>query len=118
LPHDEVIVEQQKSHVLLLVVNNTKNAQGIVTGKVFEYMAAQRPILAIGPEDGDLAEILIHSGFDAPVEYTAVETLKTRIAAYYASAPAQQRKVTIEKFDRRNLTAELARFFELSLPHE
>lgn len=118
LPHDEVIVEQQKSHVLLLVVNNTKNAQGIVTGKVFEYMAAQRPILAIGPEDGDLAEILIQSGFDAPVEYTAVETLKTRIAAYYASAPAQQKKVTIEKFDRRNLTAELASFFELSLPHE
>lgn len=118
LPHDEVIIEQQKSHVLLLVVNNTKNAQGIVTGKVFEYMAAQRPILAIGPEDGDLAEILTQSGFETPVDYHKVEILKERIAQYSKSSPDILGHVNIEKFDRRNLTAELASFFDLSLAHE
>ena len=58
LPHDEVIAEQQRSKVLLLLVNNTKNAKGILTGKFFEYMASGTPILAIGPVDGDLAEII------------------------------------------------------------
>jgi glycosyltransferase involved in cell wall biosynthesis len=58
IPHQEVIAEQQKSHVLLLVVNDAPNAKGILTGKVFEYLAAQRPILAIAPEDGDLARVI------------------------------------------------------------
>ncbi len=58
LPHDEVILEQMKSQVLLLLVNNTKNAKGILTGKFFEYMAAGTSIIAIGPEEGDLAAIM------------------------------------------------------------
>ncbi|MGZ3901061.1 MAG: glycosyl transferase family 1, partial [Bacteroidia bacterium] len=58
LPHDEVIAEQQRSKVLLLLVNNTKNAKGILTGKFFEYMASKVPVLAIGPVNGDLAKII------------------------------------------------------------
>ena len=58
LPHNKVIAHQKSSKVLLLMVNNTPNAKGIITGKVFEYMASNRPILVIGPEDGDLAKII------------------------------------------------------------
>ena len=58
LPHSEVIIEQQKSKVLLLLINNTKNAKDILTGKFFEYMASGSPILAIGPIDGELADII------------------------------------------------------------
>ena len=38
------------------MVNNTPNAKGIITGKVFEYIASGRPILVIGPKDGDLSD--------------------------------------------------------------
>ena len=58
ISHNDVINEQKKSRVLLLMVNNTPNSRGIITGKVFEYMASNRPILVIGPEDGDLANII------------------------------------------------------------
>ena len=58
LPHDEVILEQRKSHLLLLVVNDTPNAKGILTGKFFEYMSSGRPTLCIGPNDGDVADII------------------------------------------------------------
>lgn len=58
LPHDEVILEQYKSHVLLLVINNAPNSGLILTGKFFEYMASRRPILCIGPQDGDAAKII------------------------------------------------------------
>ena len=49
MPHEEVIAQQQASQVLLLVLNRTHNAKGILTGKFFEYMASGRPIIMIGP---------------------------------------------------------------------
>ena len=65
LPHNQIFEELSKASVLYLPLNNTPNAKGILTGKVFEYLAVGRPVLAIGPSDGDLAEILkeTDSGF-------------------------------------------------------
>ena len=99
LPHSEVITEQRKSHLLLLVVNQTKNARGIVTGKVFEYLASGRPILAIGPEDGDLAEILGKADAGKVIEYNDEEGLRDGISLSKVGDPSS--------FDRRSLTADL-----------
>ncbi|WP_027419909.1 glycosyltransferase family 4 protein [Crocinitomix catalasitica] len=46
------------SDVLFLAIPDTKGNKGIVTGKIFEYMSYKKPIVAIGPLDGDAAEIL------------------------------------------------------------
>jgi len=58
LNHDAMVKEMKRSQLLLLVINDTPNAKLIATGKVFEYLAAKRPILCIGPEDGDAAGII------------------------------------------------------------
>jgi glycosyltransferase involved in cell wall biosynthesis len=58
MPHQDVMHEIQRSQVLLLLINNTPNAKGILTGKVFEYLGSGRPVLSIGPEDGEAAIIL------------------------------------------------------------
>ena len=77
--HNEVIKHQKSSKLLLLMVNNTPNAKGIVTGKVFEYMASKRPILAIGPKDGDLGEILSKTSSGLVCDYENVENLSSTI---------------------------------------
>ena len=77
--HNEVIKHQKTSKLLLLMVNNTPNAKGIVTGKVFEYMASKRPILAIGPKDGDLGEILTKTSSGLICDYDNVENLSSTI---------------------------------------
>lgn len=46
------------SDLLLLVIPKVANNRGILTGKFFEYLAAQKPVLAIGPTDGDLAALI------------------------------------------------------------
>ena len=56
--HARAMREQQRARVLLLSVNDTANAKGVLTSKVFEYLAVGRPILAIGPGDGDIARVL------------------------------------------------------------
>ena len=83
LPHAEAIAKQQSSQLLLLVVNNVANAKGILPGKLFEYMGVRRPIVAIGPSDGDAAKIIEDSSSGVIVDYEDVRTMKTYISEYY-----------------------------------
>ena len=80
VPHHESVLKQQQMQVLLLVVNRTGNVKGIVTGKVFEYLNAQRPILAIGPEEGDLAEIVRESSSGEAIHYDDKTKLKKYVS--------------------------------------
>jgi len=57
IPQDELIPKQKGADLLLLIIGFDPESRGIVTSKVFEYMACNRPILAIIP-DGDAANIL------------------------------------------------------------
>lgn len=58
VPYHTALQEQVDAHVLLLVEQLTPEARGIFTGKVFEYLGAQRPILALARTDGVIADLL------------------------------------------------------------
>lgn len=108
LPHNEVIKEQQRSKVLLLLVNNTKNAKGILTGKFFEYMAASVPIIAIGPEDGDLAEIVKSTGCGLMSGFNDHQKLKANILQLYNNKAPVAKTDEIKKYSRRELTGQIS----------
>jgi glycosyltransferase involved in cell wall biosynthesis len=92
--HDKVVEFQQKSQVLLLIVNNVPSAKGILTGKIFEYLMAKRPILAIVPSNGDVSEIINETNSGVVIDFGDKVALKNAILEYYA------------KFKLGNLTAE------------
>ena len=111
LEHKDVIDFQKSSQILLLVLNNTQNAKGIVTGKFFEYLNAKRPILTIGPEDGDLAKILNKTNSGKIVNYTKKEEMKILIKEYFNAYNNDGLFVdseNISQYSRRNITAKLA----------
>jgi len=56
--HAEAMRHMQRARVLLLLLNDTANAKGILTSKLFEYLSVGRPLLSIGPKDGDVARVL------------------------------------------------------------
>ena len=56
--HKESINLLLASDMLLLVIPKIANNKGILTGKLFEYLGARKPILCIGPTDGDAAKII------------------------------------------------------------
>ena len=62
VPHREATRYMQESNALLLVIPDVPKANGILTGKLFEYLGAARPIIALGPVDGDAATILKETG--------------------------------------------------------
>ncbi len=76
MPHDQIIPLLQSASVLYLSINNTPNARAIRTGKIFEYLAAKRPILGIGPEDGDAAEVIRECKAGEMVEFEDAAKLK------------------------------------------
>jgi hypothetical protein len=107
LPHNEVIKEQQKSRVLLLLVNNTKNAKGILTGKFFEYMSSGAPILAIGPKDGDLAKIIKETNSGLISDFDDEISLKQNVMAYFNGGYINRNELAVQNYSRKELTKKL-----------
>ncbi len=110
LSHSEVIKHQKTSHLLLLMVNNTPNAKGIVTGKIFEYMASKRPILAIGPKDGDLSAILSQTNSGLVCDYEEVENLASTIWRIYKDDIKFESNVSL--YSRIELTGKLSKLLD------
>jgi glycosyltransferase involved in cell wall biosynthesis len=111
MPHQEVMHEIQKSQVLLLLINNTPNAKGILTGKIFEYLGSGRPILSIGPEDGEAAVMLSDSEAGQTAGYQNEEGMRRILTEYFIKFSGQQLECKTGnrlKYSRKALTAEIA----------
>ena len=111
LSHSEAIAKQNSSQVLMLLINQSGNAKGILTGKFFEYLAAKRPILAVGPTDGDAAVVLNETGAGVIVDFADEQETKTAILNYYnqyKKGTLSVQSESVERFSRRSLTGELA----------
>ncbi len=110
MPHQEVMHEIQKSQVLLLLINNTPNAKGILTGKIFEYLGSGRPILSIGPENGDASLLLRECEAGKTADYSNQESMRQILADYFLRFSEQRLVSNTEnrlKYSRKVLTAEI-----------
>jgi glycosyltransferase involved in cell wall biosynthesis len=112
VPHAESTRELLRAHALLLVVDEAKESAEIVPGKVFEYIGARRPILALAP-DGAVAEILreTRSGYVAP--NTDVLAIKRSFLECYEKFGYRQETFepnedAIRKYERREIASQLA----------
>lgn len=109
--HEKAIEYQTKAQVLLLLIPNVANNKGILTGKLFEYLKAKRPILAIGPEDGDLSTILKDTNAGVVSDFNNEAKLKFEILQLYQQYKKGSLVVTsknIKKYHRKELTKQLA----------
>ncbi len=109
--HKDVLKFQRVSQLLLLAVNKVPAARSVITGKVFEYLQSERPIIGIGPVDGDLAEILNETGAGQMIDFDDVMTLKELLRKQYSLYKAGKLNSTahqIDRFHRKNLTKDLA----------
>lgn len=62
LSHNEIVNRMLNADVLLVVLNANGNEEHRLTGKVFEYLAAEKPILGIGSATSDCARVVGRSG--------------------------------------------------------
>jgi len=115
LPHHEVIQEQRRAQVLLLSVNNVPSAKGIITGKIFEYLAIARPILCIGPVDGDAAAIVQQAKAGPVVDFEDLEGFKAAVLQLFQNFKQGNTAVSaseIEQYSRKALCGNIARILD------
>ena len=112
IPHNQVLQEQQAADLLLLLLmpDSTPRAKGLLTGKMFEYLSSGRPILCIGPEDGDAAHIISEAKAGVTVDFEDKEKMKEIIKWLFSQYEAGTLKgcdsQSIEKYSRKALTGE------------
>jgi glycosyltransferase involved in cell wall biosynthesis len=106
--HEEVLKYQRSSKVLLVSINNSPNATGILPGKFFEYMASGRPILAIGPVKSDIGTVLNKTKAGVIIEPQDSTGMKAAILDLFDSTtPFNPRGDEVQKFSRKELTGKL-----------
>jgi glycosyltransferase involved in cell wall biosynthesis len=114
VPFRESIRRQKESTALLLLGWNDPRDKGIYTGKIFEYLGAGRPILAVGLKDGVVDRLLSESGAGVMLSEVSeikgiidkwLEEFRTfgEVTSYYKPS-----KAVIARFTRRKQTERLA----------
>jgi glycosyltransferase involved in cell wall biosynthesis len=115
VPHAQLPQLQQEAAILLLCINRISNASYILTGKVFEYIAAQKTILAFCPLESDVASIIreTNSGVIVPFGQKAQlkDTLQELFKRYLNNNLSPKQKNT-SSYSRKSLTKELAKVFD------
>ena len=101
LPHDETVREQRAADILLLPLRQEPEYAKVLPGKIFEYLAARRPVLGIGQEDGAAAAVLRDAVAGEMFDWDKTDELLAFLDAPHPETTG------IEKYTRRALTAQL-----------
>lgn len=116
VPHNVCIKHQIAADVLVLIEGSGRGANAFYTGKIFEYMNTNRPVLAILPE-GAAAELVNESKIGIVANTDNVEEIKNNIKIYYDkwcgnTLDFEPDRNVIEGFERKKLTEKLAEIFD------
>jgi glycosyltransferase involved in cell wall biosynthesis len=100
-------LQRDSEALLLLIPEAGGRGRGVLSGKVFEYLAAERPILASVPPEGAAADLIRKTGSgvvappdDPPAIREALEGLYARWQAGTLSGP------TLDEESRRRISRE------------
>lgn len=116
ISREEVLRSQMESSLLLTLSWNNPQEASIYPGKVFEYLGAQRPIIAIGGPDGVITEILEKT--QAGIHVSSLAHLKTVLMEYYKShqtrgtIPYNPVKEEVEKYTHQAMAQKFAKVLD------
>lgn len=110
--HDEVVRMMQSADALCALLTDAPGAERVLPGKIFEYMASRRPILAIAPA-GDLWRVL--SGYPSAERFPPADVggiarwVAERLEAFRPGEALPPLAWNDSRYDRREQAKALAR---------
>jgi glycosyltransferase involved in cell wall biosynthesis len=115
LSHKESNLEMQKSDVLLITNFPEEKSNGIIPGKIFEYLQTGNTILSFGPKEADVEKILDETNSGKHFSFEDSEYLKQFILEKYEEWKSGETSLierNISQYSRRNLTKKLVEVLE------
>lgn len=113
VPHKESVEFILRSDALLLVVDESKESEEIVPGKVYEYIGTRKPILAIAPENSAISNLIKETNTGLVAHQTEIDKISDNFLKFYL-AWKQKTQLTIpndsqiNKYERRESAKQLA----------
>lgn len=105
--HEKIGHEYARCDILLLLLNRTDNARWIIPVKFFEYLAAHRFVLGLGPEDSDLAKLASGLPNFKMLDFTAKDDMKKLLVEFEPSANFSAENEFLKKFSHESLATTL-----------
>jgi glycosyltransferase involved in cell wall biosynthesis len=112
VPHATSIAYLLAADILLLVIGSNPGSEVVFTGKIFEYLAAGKPILALVPP-GAAADLIYEAHAGWVVDPEDIQKIADRLEQIYALWREGKLNTgvlpeVVTRYERRKLTGELA----------
>ena len=115
IDHDKAVQQQRQASVLILPIREEPETKAILPGKLFEYLAARRPILGVGTREGAMAAVLQETGAGKIFDWKDTADIKEYIDKCwtdFCSGELMTEASDIERFSRRSTTRKMVELFE------
>ena len=112
VPHSKLKYNFGEAKCLLLFQNRSKNVTGHIPGKLFEYLAAQKPVVAIACPKSDLSKILKNCRAGYVCDFDDKAEMKRALLEIFNNESEQPDLKEIDVFSRDNLTRKLVTIIE------
>ena len=114
IPYHEAMRAQVQADYLLLIVDTGATSSGVIPGKLFEYVAARRPIFAL-TDPGATQEIIEHGRLGTVVPAEDAERCRESLAEWLTH-PVPERldadAAYLAQFERREISSRLRALFD------
>ncbi|WP_366512718.1 glycosyltransferase family 4 protein [Lunatimonas sp.] len=110
--HEVVFGYYEKAHLLLLILTDTKNARGNIPGKLFEYLATNRRILALGDPLGDSAKLIHEAEAGKVISHLAEQEIVSYLTLAQSLRNIPPPQTGLGQFERRQITQSLAEILD------
>lgn len=110
--HSRAIEIMQSADSLCLLLSNVPEAERVMPAKTFEYLALQKPILAVAPR-GEVTDLLAECPYAAIFSPSDIESIAEHIALAASHPDFGQTRTTwnVNQYERRELTSQLGNLF-------
>ncbi len=105
--HNIAVRQMLSSSLQLLILPKDPDNRIFLPGKLFEYIASGKPILCLGPIDGDSAGILEKGGFGKCFDYDDTDRISDFIISSIHISP-DEIKILPAEFSRKSLAGKIA----------
>lgn len=113
--HSVAVDQQRQASVLILPLRKEPEYRAVLPGKLFEYLASQRPILGIGQPDGAMAMIVNETGTGTVIDWNDKEGISQYIEQCWKrhlEGRLSSDGADLSRFTRRSLTRRMAGLFD------